>query len=99
MATNTIPAARSFTVIVLSSFALAFGAWRVPQGQMPLDVHSMLWWSVPLAVMWVALFCISVFRFGRKALWLLLGAPLAFYWPVWILLHGIPPCYRHGNCV
>ena len=41
----------------------------------------------------------AVFLFRRRAAWLFIGAPIAFYWPVWLLVHGYPPCWYMGNCV
>jgi hypothetical protein len=29
---------------------------------------------------------------------MMLGAPLVFYWPVWLALHGVPACYWHATC-
>jgi hypothetical protein len=42
---------------------------------------------------------VSAYRFGRKSLWMLVATPPALYWPVWLVLNGIPACYWHGNCV
>jgi len=88
-----------FKVVLAISLVLAFCGWSAPQGQMPLDFHAMLWRSIPLACLWALIFAFSAYRFGRKALWVLLGAPLVFYWPIWLLLNGIPACYRLGNCI
>ena len=35
-----------------------------------------------LAAAWVVIFLLSAFSFKRKALWLLLAAPFALYWPL-----------------
>jgi hypothetical protein len=32
-------------------------------------------------------------------LWLLFGALLALYWPVWLLFNRTPECYWHHNCI
>ena len=88
-----------FIIALATSLVVAFWAWDAPQGQMPLNFHSMLWRSLPLAGIWVLTLVISAFRFRKRALWLLAGAPLALYWPVWLLLNGIPACYWHGSCV
>jgi hypothetical protein len=66
---------------------------------MPIDFHTALWWSIPLTGVWAVTVGFSIYRFGKSALWMLLGAPLALYWSVWLLMNGLPPCYQHGNCV
>jgi hypothetical protein len=88
-----------FKTAVAVSFVLAYFGWQAPQVRMGLDFHSMLWWSLPLAGLWLITFMIAAYRFRRKALWLLIGAPLALYWPVWLVINGIPECYWLGNCV
>ena len=90
---------RWFIVALASSLVLAIGGWLAPQTRMPLDYHNMLWHSIPLACLWALAVGLSAYRFGRNALWMLLGAPVALYWPIWLLFHGLPPCYWHGNCV
>lgn len=88
-----------FGTLLGISIVLALVGWDAPQGQMPLIYYNMLWWSLPLAGIWLLVLLISVFNFRKKALWLLLGAPLALYWPIWLLANGLPTCYWHGNCV
>lgn len=66
---------------------------------MPINIHGVLWWSIPLTSLWVLTVCVSAYSFGRKSLWMLLAGPVALYWPVWLVLNGIPACYWHGNCV
>lgn len=93
-----ISPAHWFRVLLLTSLVAAFVGWNSPQGQMPLNIHAMLWTSIPLAGIWLLTLIVSAFAFRTKALWLLIGAPLALYWPVWLLVNGIPGCYWHGNC-
>lgn len=88
-----------FKTVVAVSFVLAYLGWQAPQVRMGLDFHSMLWWSLPLACLWTLTVAFSMGWFGRrKSLWMLLGAPLALYWPVWLVINGLPPCYWLGNC-
>src|SRR6266704_3909650 len=88
-----------FRVALATSLVVGFLGWDAPQGQMPLNFHNMLWRSLPLAAVWLLTVVISAFRFRKKALWLLIGAPLALYWPFWLVVNGIPACYWHHNCV
>jgi hypothetical protein len=89
----------SFALALTLSLIVAFIAWEAPQGRMPIDIHAILWLNLPLAALWLLITVISAFRFHLKALWLLLGAPLVLYWPLWMLVNGIPVCYWRGNCI
>jgi hypothetical protein len=53
---------------------------------MPLDYSAITSRSLPLAVLWAALVIAAVFLFSRRALWFFIGAPVAFYWPMWLLI-------------
>ena len=99
MSPQRISGTHWFRILLAASLVVAVVGWDAPQGQMPLNFHNMLWRSLPLAGIWLLMVIISAFRFRKKALWLLIAAPLALYWPVWLLFNGIPPCYWHGNCV
>ena len=88
-----------FSAAFVFSFVIACIGLLVPQRQMPINFHLMLWLSLPLAGIWLATAIASIFRFHKKALWMLIGAPLALYWPVWLMLNRIPACYWHRNCM
>lgn len=90
---------RWFKAVFAISVAIACFGWGVPRRQMPIDFHSALWLSIPVAAFWALVIAVSARQFGKSALWMLLGAPLALYWPIWLLLNGVPACYWHGNCV
>jgi FtsH-binding integral membrane protein len=65
----------------------------------PIDYDAIMSRSVPLAVVWAALLAICLWRYRKRGLWLLLGSPMAFYWPIWRVFHHLPSCYYSGNCV
>lgn len=88
-----------FRSTLVFSFLVAVVGLVAPQRRMPIDFHLMLWLSLPLAGIWLATSIVSIFRFHKKALWMLVGAPLALYWPLWLMFNRIPECYWHGNCV
>jgi len=88
-----------FALTLLLSALLGVFGWIAPQRQMPLDFYRMLRISLPLAFAWVVLFGLALYRFRKKAFWLLLTAPMALYWPTWLLIFGLPSCYYNGNCV
>jgi hypothetical protein len=85
-------------VLMSCSSLIALVGWLAPQ-QMPIDIHSLLWYSLPLAGLWLGLLGLAGLWLRTKALWLLIGAPLALYWPIWLLLNGIPSCYWNRTCV
>lgn len=99
MLAQSIMPTQWFRVVLVASFVLACFSWAVPGRGAPTDFHTVLWWSLPLASLWVLTVGVSAYSFGRKTLWMLFGAPLALYWPVSLVLNGIPACYWHGNCV
>ena len=83
----------------LIQFAIALSAFLIPQRQVPLDYRGMLWVSLPLCVIWLALVAALSLRLKWKTLWMLIGTPLVLYWPIWLLFHQIPSCYWQHNCV
>jgi len=88
-----------FRIVLVASFVFAYFSWAVPARRMPIDIHAIFWWSVPLAFLWIVTVVFAAHRFRKKTLWMFFGAPMALYWPVWLALNGIPACYRHGNCI
>jgi hypothetical protein len=49
---------------------------------MPIDYDLMTSRSIPLAIAWVVLIGLGLWRFKKRGLWLLLGTPMALYWPI-----------------
>jgi hypothetical protein len=88
-----------FSFAFVLSFLVALAGLLAPQRRMPIDFHMVLWLSLPFTGIWLAISIISVFRFHKKALWMLFGAPLALYWPLWLMFNRIPACYWHRNCM
>jgi uncharacterized RDD family membrane protein YckC len=81
------------------SAVLAYLSVTAPAHQMPMDYSAITARSLPLAVVWAALVIAAVFLFSKRSLWLMIGAPVALYWPIWLLVHGYPPCWYMGNCI
>jgi hypothetical protein len=88
-----------FYLFAAVCYILAMLAYLPPRRRMPVDFHFVLWVSLPLGVIWVLAYVAATWQCGKRTLWLLPGAPLALYWPVWLLLNHIPNCYWAGNCV
>ena len=85
--------------ILAISLAVAYLGFDIPSRQMPRDYHAMLTISIPLSFLWTFLFAAYLWRYRRQGLWAILGAPLAFWWPIWLLINGLPSCYYTHNCV
>src|SRR5512140_1636795 len=88
----------AFVAAVLATSATALASWLGPGMRRPLEYDLMLRGSLPLAGLWMVGVGLSIRYFGTRALWMLLGAYPALYWPVWLLFNGIPPCYWSHNC-
>jgi hypothetical protein len=78
---------------------IAFLGWMAPNRQRPLNYDAMIWRSIPYALAWTLAVTFALVRFRTRGLWLLLGAPMALYWPVWLLFNHFPGCYYTHNCV
>ena len=83
---------------LIISIAIAYLGWSAPSHTRPFGYHLMVSRSVPFAIAWALVLAFSCFRFKKRGLWLLLGAPMALYWPIWLVFNHFPPCYYSGNC-
>jgi hypothetical protein len=72
-----------------------FFGWAAPTRQMPTNYHG----SIPFAVTWALVLVFSLIRFKKRGLWLLLGAPMALYWPIWLLFNQLPLCHHSRSCM
>ena len=81
-----------------ASLVIAFLAWGIPARGMPVDYQAVISTSIPLAVVWSLALAFGVRRYSKRGLWLLLGAPMALYWPIWLLFNHFPPCYYTSSC-
>jgi FtsH-binding integral membrane protein len=89
---------QTFCITFIASFVAAYLSWSAPTYRMPIDYDAMISRSVPFAIAWVAILGFCFWRSKRRGLWLLLGSPMALYWPIWLLFNHFPPCYYLHNC-
>jgi hypothetical protein len=89
---------RSYPMSLTASLLLAYASWVFPQRQMPLNYDFMVSRSIPLAIVWAMLLIFSLWRYEKRGLGLLLGIPMALYWPIWLLFNHFPQCYYMHNC-
>jgi hypothetical protein len=45
------------------------------------DIGASIYVSLFLAICWLVLFAVGLFKFRTPGLWLLIGLPFAAYWP------------------
>jgi hypothetical protein len=89
----------SFGIALSASLIVAFLGFQIPARHWPRDYDAMITVSVPLAIVWAILFALCLWRSGRRGLWAILGAPVALWWPVWMIFNHFPPCYYAHNCI
>jgi hypothetical protein len=78
----------SFWFFFAASVIVACLGGLAPVNTMPYDYSAIVSRTIPLAIVWGAIVVSSVFVFHKRALWLLVGAPIVLYWPVWLLVNG-----------
>ena len=89
---------QQYWTALLVSLVAAFLGWQAPTRRMPIDYEATIWWSVPIAIGWAMILAFCLWRHKKRGLWLVVGAPMALYWPVWLLFNHFPPCYYLHNC-
>lgn len=89
---------RSFWFVFAASMVVACLGNFAPRHTMPYDYSAIVSWTIPLAVVWGAIVITSVFLYRKRALWLLVGAPIALFWPAWLLVNGYQACWYMRNC-
>jgi hypothetical protein len=88
-----------FWLVFAASLVVACLGVLAPAHTMPLDYDAIIWKSILLAIVWTAIVAVCLTRHSKNGLWLLVGAPLALYWPIWLLFNHFPLCYYAHNCV
>ncbi len=83
----------------MASLLAAILGNEIPARQMPLDYAAMITVSIPFAVAWGIIFAFCLWRYGKRGWWAIVGAPLALWWPFWMVFNHFPPCYYSHNCV
>jgi hypothetical protein len=77
-------------IVAVAGFA---GPLMFPQNGFYIAVRA----SFLLAGIWTLIVIMGLIRYRLTALWLMLGAPLAFYWPVSIFV-AVAVC-SSGGCL
>jgi len=84
--------------LLVGSFLVALASLFAPRLGFPVDFDGIIYRSIPLFCFWVILLAISIIKFRRQSLWMLLGMPLALFWPAYLFFNGLPLCYYQGGC-
>jgi len=87
-----------YWLTLVASLVIACLGWSAPS-RMPLDYDAMISRSLPLALAWAMISAFCVWHFKKRGFWSLVGAPMALYWPIWLLFNHFPPCYYLHNCL
>jgi hypothetical protein len=90
---------QKFWIALIASIIAAFLGSRGPTYRMPIDYYAIISRSIPFAAAWAAILAYSLWRYEKRGLWLLVGAPMALYWPIWLLFNHFPQCYYLNNCI
>jgi hypothetical protein len=90
---------RSFWFFFAASMIVAFRADFAPRHTMRYDYSAIESRTILLAILWGAIVVTAILLFRKRALWLLVGALIALYWPVRLLVNKYPSCWYLGNCV
>jgi hypothetical protein len=69
-----------------------------PDSLNALDYDAMIWRSIPYASAWLLVVVYALPRYKWHGLLLLLGAPMALYWPIWLMFNHFPSCYYARDC-
>jgi hypothetical protein len=88
----------SFGIALTTSLLVAILSEELPNRQRPLDYNTLITFSIPSAIVWAILFALCLRRFGKRGWWAIIGAPLALWWPVWMIFNHFPPRYYSHNC-
>lgn len=89
----------SYWIVSLLSIFVATASMMIPDRYRPLDFHAMFTVSIPLAIIWLLLVSLCIWRFKLRGLWLIAAAPFALWWPIWLLFNHLPACYYAHNCI
>jgi hypothetical protein len=69
------------------SFLIAVGSFSVAAfGLRDYDTEWMVKYGLWLSLLWTTVVAVAIMRLRRRGIWFLVGAPLALYWPVRLLL-------------
>ncbi len=89
-------------LLLTLSLAIAVAALLYPSFQSRMFFHTEIdpatHVSLFLAICWLVLFVVGLFKFRSRGLWLLIGLPLAAYWPfvffmiAWTCAHDVKAC-------
>ena len=90
---------QEYRLVLIVSLVVACVGWFAPIHRMPLDYDAMISKSIPLAIAWSVLLGFGLSRYEKRGLLLTVGAPLALYWPIWLLFNHFPSCYYLHNCM
>jgi len=84
-----------FLWVALASLALALSCAFLPRLVEPVDPFQV---ATFLTLAWVVLLISAFATYRRRALWLLIGAPAALFWPGVVVMIGAACAANTANC-
>src|SRR5579883_1811219 len=81
-------------VLAAASFA---SRWLLQTPRLPWELFFYV--SITLLVPWLIILRSSIRAYGRRGYWLLIGAPLALFWPVALLLVWLVCLVPGSDCM
>lgn len=88
----------NFWSLFLISLAIGAASAGLPFLTNRNDVLLMMEIALPLCLAWLACVGFTFFRFGWRALWLVVGAPLTFWWPFSLVMIAVGCAQNSRNC-
>jgi hypothetical protein len=68
---------KKYWIALTASLVFAYLGSKVPSYRMPLDYDAMISRSIPFAIAWAVILAFCLWRYEKRGLWLLVGAPIA----------------------
>jgi hypothetical protein len=86
-------------VVAITAFGTGPLLWFLLESGNDIPSSNNVALSIWLGWIWIGTFVAALFARGRRALWLLIAAPFALYWPaMWIFAgHACDPLGRCGS--
>jgi FtsH-binding integral membrane protein len=69
-----------YGIALAGSLVFAYLGSKAPSYRMPIDYAAIISRSIPFAIAWAVIFVFCLWRYKKRGLWLLVGAPFALYW-------------------
>ena len=83
---------RSIALVFIASLVVAIAGLVQPHPAVvsgPDDLLTMYFRVFGPAALWLVLLVVALIGYGRRGLWLLIGAPIVLFWPIWFTVYSL----------